>query len=135
MNLEEFARRGNAAQKAVDAVIASVPVAAVPQKRLRLRSDEVMGSTYGAYPWDDWQAFALSVHIPAELAALGRAVIREAWQHDWSDRLKSLCGWNDDGRRMLRLARDNPKLAEKRWNRLLETDGGRYDPKTDTFLG
>lgn len=89
----------------------------------RLRSDEVMGSTYGAYPWDGWQDYALSQGISPELATLGRAVIREAWQHGWDERLGSLCGWHDDGRRMVRLALRNPALAKARWTRLLETDG------------
>ena len=96
----------------------------------RLREDEVMGCTYGDYPWDGWQRWALAHGVPAELATLGRAVIREADQHGWDERLKSLCGWRDDGRRMLRLALRNPALAQKRWSRLLDTDGGRYDPAT-----
>ncbi|MGH8020707.1 MAG: hypothetical protein ACREIA_20965, partial [Opitutaceae bacterium] len=100
----------------------------------RLRDDEVMGSAYGAYPWDGWEKYAVAHGVAAELAALGRLVIREAWQHAWDERLRSLCGWRDDGRRMLRLARRNPALAEKRWTRLLDTDGGRYDPETGRVL-
>ncbi len=102
--------------------------------RPRLRDDEVMGSTYGAYPWDGWEKYAVAHGVAAELAALGRAVIREAWQHAWDERLRSLCGWRDDGRRMLRLAQRHPALAEKRWTRLLDTDGGRYDPATGRVL-
>jgi hypothetical protein len=105
-----------------------------PDERPRLRDDEVMGSAYGAYPWDGWEKYAIAQGMPAELATLGRDVIREAWQHGWNERLKSLCGWRDDGRRMLRLARRNPALAEKRWTRLLATDGGRYDPETDRTI-
>jgi hypothetical protein len=101
---------------------------------LRLRDDEVMGSAYGAYPWDGWGKYAVAQGVPAELAALGRDVIREAWQHGWNERLKSLCGWHDDGRCMLRLAQRNPALAQKRWTQLLDTDGGRYDPATDRVL-
>lgn len=100
----------------------------------RLRDDEVMGSAYGAYPWDGWEKYALAQGVAADLAALGRAVIREAWQHGWDERGKTLCGWRDDGRRMLRLAQKNPALAQKRWARLLETDGNRYDPKTGNPL-
>jgi hypothetical protein len=100
-------------------------------ERPRLRDDEVMGSAYGAYPWDGWEKYAALQGVPAELAALGRDVIREAWQHGWDERLKSLCGWHDDGRRMLRLAQRNPALAQKRWAQLLDTDGGRYDPAAD----
>jgi hypothetical protein len=103
-------------------------------ERPRLRTDEVMGSAYGAYPWDGWEKWAVTQGVPAQIAALGRAVIREAWQHGWDERLKSLCGWSDDGRRMLRLALRNSALAQKRWTRLLDTDGGRYDPESDRAL-
>ena len=100
-------------------------------ERPRLRDDEVLGSAYGAYPWDGWEKAAVAQGVPAELAALGREAIREAWQHSRDERLRSLCGWRDDGRRMLRLALRNPSLAQKRWTRLLNTDGGHYDPESD----
>jgi hypothetical protein len=96
----------------------------------RLREDGVMGCAFGFYPWDGWEKHALAKGVASDLAALGRAVIREAWQHGWDERHRSLCGWRDDGRRMLRLALRNPALAEKRWDRLMETDGARYDPVT-----
>lgn len=100
----------------------------------QLRTEEVMDCSAGNYPWDDWQRHAIARGVPAELASLGRAVIREAWQHEWSERLRSLCGWSDDGRRMLRLALRNPQLAEKRWSRLLDTDGGLYEPEGDDAI-
>ncbi|MGH8021012.1 MAG: hypothetical protein ACREIA_22570 [Opitutaceae bacterium] len=99
-----------------------------PDDAPRLRDHEVLGSASGAYPWDGWEKHAVAQGVPAELASLGRAVIREAWQHEWSERLRSLCGWSDDGRRMLRLALRNPALAQARWTRLLETDSGLYEP-------
>jgi hypothetical protein len=99
-----------------------------------LRDAEVTGCEYGSYPWDGWEIHALAQGVADELAGLGRAAIREAWQHDWNGRLKSLCGWRDDGRRMLRLALRNPALAQKRWSRLLGTDGGRHDPEADRFI-
>jgi len=97
--------------------------------RPRLREDEVLGSRYGAYPWDGWERWALTQGVTKELAALGRAAIREAWQHGWPQRLCSLCGWRDDGRRMAALALRRPVLAQKRWERLLETDGGQWNPE------
>lgn len=100
----------------------------------RLREDEVLGSTYSAYPWDGWEKYALAQGLSADLASLGRGVIREAWQHGWDERLRSDCGWRDDGAGMLRLALRNPALAQKRWSRLLETDGERYDPETGDVL-
>jgi hypothetical protein len=92
----------------------------------------VCGCTFGHYPWDDWEKKALEKSVPKELAALGRAVMREAYQHQWDDRLKSLCGWHDQGRCMIRLALRSPAVADQRWQRLLATDGyrGEYDEKT-----
>ena len=98
----------------------------------RLDEGRVIGCEYLHYPWDDWEAWALAHGLDRDLAALARLTMREAYQHQWSDRLKSLCGWRDDGGRMLRLALRSPKTADKRWQRLLDTDGGRgeCDEKT-----
>lgn len=92
--------------------------------------------TYGQYPWDYWQKAALAAGVPEDLATLGRAVMREADQHAWDDRLRSLCGWADKGRRMIRLALKSPATAQKRWQGLLDTDGnrGHYDPKTGAWI-
>jgi hypothetical protein len=106
-----------------------------PAPAPRLREGEVMaGRDIGVFPWDGWEKHALARGVAPVLATLGRAVIREAWQHGWDERHRSLCGWRDDGRRMLRLALRNPALARERWSRLLDTDGGRYDPETGTLL-
>jgi len=107
-----------------------MPAARVPS----LREEEVMGCASGSYPWDRWGKFARVHGVPLDLAMLGRAVIREAWQHGWDERHMSLCGWRDDGQRMLLLAMRKPAVAWRRWERLLETDGGRYDPKTNTTV-
>jgi len=111
-------------------VWAAEPTAAAP----RLRRDEVLGCAPGAYPWDGWEQFALAQGVPASLAGLGRAVIREAWQHDWDEVMCALCGWRDDGSRMLDLALRDPVLAQARWSQWLETDGGRNDPETGETL-
>jgi len=100
----------------------------------RLRDDEVMGCIYGHYPWDGWQRWAFTHGVPIDLATLGRAVIREAWQHGWDEELRAECGWRDDGRGMLALALTDPKRAEARWSELLDTDGGRVDPQTGEVL-
>lgn len=89
-----------------------------------------MGCAYGDYPWDAWPRWALANAVPLDLATLGRAVIREAWQHGWAEELRAECGWRDDGRAMLALALTKPKRALARWSELLDTDGGRVDPKT-----
>jgi hypothetical protein len=93
---------------------------------------KILACSFGHYPWDDWERAALKKGVPEELAGLGRLVMREAYNHGWSDRLRSLCGWNDGGRRMIKLALRSPEKARKRWERLLETDGGRgyYDEQT-----
>ena len=90
---------------------------------LRPIDERVLGCSYGHYPWDDWERTALAAGVPKELAGLGRLTMREAYQHDWADKLKSLCGWNGDGRRMVKLALRSPETARKRWQRLLDTDG------------
>lgn len=79
----------------------------------------------GAYPWDEWQARARAAGVVEELAVLGRAVIREAYQHDWSDELQRECGWDDDGEAMIELALRDRSGAARRWRQLMETDGGR----------
>jgi hypothetical protein len=91
--------------------------------------------TYGQYPWDFWEKRALARGVPRDLAGLGRAVMREAYQHDWSGRLQSLCGWHDAGRRMIALALRAPETARLRWEWLLDMDGLRLDPQTYEWLG
>ena len=88
---------------------------------------ELLQWTFGHYPWDDWEKEALDAGVPEDLASLGRLTVREAYQHDWDDDLRSLCGWYDQGRRMIKLALGSPKEARRQWNILLRTDGLRGD--------
>lgn len=81
----------------------------------------------GAYTWDHWQMRALSAGLEHRLSQLGRAVMREAVQHNWPTWLKAECGWEDEGQDMLELAQLDPETAERRWQWLLETDGGRVE--------
>jgi hypothetical protein len=106
------------------------------RRPLDMFDSEVVQCTFGHYPWDDWERDALAAGVPKELASLGRLTVREAFNHGWNDPLKSLCGWYDQGRRMIKLALRSPKTAEKRWNRLLETDGlrGEYNEKTGQWV-
>jgi hypothetical protein len=101
------------------------PRIAVP--RPILDENRVLDCSYGSYPWDHWQQHAQAWGVPPDLAQLGRAVIREAYQHQWDVRLKSLCGWRDDGQRMMELALRSPGKARRQWNILLRTDGVRGD--------
>ena len=89
----------------------------------------------GQYPWDYWQKMALERGVSEELATLGRSLMREASQHSWGERLRSLCGWNDEGRRMIALALRSPKTAKQRWSWLMETDGQRVNPATYEWIG
>lgn len=104
--------------------------ASTPPPRLDPRA--VFACSPGNYPWDHWARWARARGLRPALADLGRETIREAFQHGWEDRLMSLCGWRDHGRRMLHLALRSPEVARKRWYRLLSTDGGRvhFDPRT-----
>lgn len=70
-----------------------------------------------------WQKWALEDGVPEELAGLGRALIREADQHNWSQSLQNECGWSDSGAAMLRLALESPAEARERWEFLLASDG------------
>ena len=82
----------------------------------------------GAYPWDHWQALALERGLAPDLAALGRSLMREADQHDWCERLKVECGWNDAGRAMLARLLAHPRRTAARLEWLYATDGLRFDP-------
>ena len=53
---------------------------------------------------DEWQARARAAGVVEELAVLGRAVIREAYQHDWSGELQRECDWDDDNETMIEFA-------------------------------
>jgi hypothetical protein len=93
----------------------------------RLDEGRVIGCEYRHYPWDDWERWAVAQGLDRELAALGRLTIREAYQHQWDDRLKSLCGWGDDGQALLAHTLRFPKAARRQWDILLRTDGLRGD--------
>lgn len=71
-----------------------------------------------------------------ETATLGRAVMREAYQHAWSKDLQRACGWEDEGNAMLVWGLEAPKEAAVQWQDLLDTDGGRgrWDKKTGQWV-
>ncbi|MBI3352649.1 MAG: hypothetical protein HY036_08725 [Nitrospirae bacterium] len=75
------------------------------------------------YHWDDWKAEALKQGVDPKLAILGRAVMREEFQHDW-DNLGSEVGV-EAGPSMIEIALNNPDKARERWTHLLDTDGER----------
>jgi hypothetical protein len=102
----------------------------------RLDEGRVIGCEYRHYPWDDWERWAVAQGLDRELAAWGRLTIREAYQHQWDDRLKSRCGWNDDGQALLAHALRFPKAARRQWDILLRTDGlrGDYRPRSTDWI-
>ncbi len=105
--------------------------ASPPPPKLNLDFD-VCACSFGHYPWDDWERWARASGLDAELAGLGRLLVREAYNHGWEGWLQSLCGWSDDGQALLAFALRSPKQARWCWSRLMDTDGLRGDvhPKT-----
>ena len=53
--------------------------------------------------------------------------MREAYNHGWDGRLKTFCGWDDDGAQMLADALRAPASVSRQWEILLRTDGLRGD--------
>jgi hypothetical protein len=68
-----------------------------PSAPPKLDLDAVLDCAFGNYPWDNWHRHALARGLDAELAGLGRLLVREAFNHGWESWLQSLCGWSDDG--------------------------------------
>ena len=73
----------------------------------------------GCYPWDDWQQKMIKRRMERTLAQLGRDVIRDADQHNWSEPLRRLC--DEDALEKLLLGA--PFLGRRICEILLETDG------------
>lgn len=99
-------------------------------RELRDRENCLLACQPGDYPWDDWQRDALAAGVPDELANLGRAVMREAYQHAWCESLKYECGvgHTDSATGMVLEAKECPDRCRSRWEWLLATDGLRCDP-------
>lgn len=87
--------------------------------------NQMLNCSCGNFPWDHWKERALAAGMRPELAVLGRAVMREAYQHAWNEDLQRVCGWEDEGNAMLVAALEAPEQAAAEWQSLLDTDGGR----------
>jgi hypothetical protein len=98
-----------------------------PSAPPKLDLDAVLDCAFGNYPWDNWHRHALARGLDAELAGLGRLLVREAFNHGWESWLQSLCGWSDDGQALLAFARRAPRQARRQWAILMRTDGLRGD--------
>ena len=105
--------------------------ASPPRPKLDLRFD-VCACSFGHYPWDDWERWALSRGLDAGTAGQARLLIREAYNHGWEGWLQNLCGWEDDGQALLAFALRSPRKARWCISRLMETDGLRGDVHPQT---
>lgn len=112
----------------------SLQNAAAPPSPPKLKADldAVCDCTFGHYPWDAWERYALARGLDAELTGLGRLLLREAFNHGWESWLQSVCGWSDDGQALLAFALRAPKAARRQWDILMRTDGlrGDYRPRS-----
>lgn len=108
------------------------PDATAPPPQLHPDLDAVCACSFGGYPWDDWERHALACGLDADLAGLGRLLVREAFNHGWEPWLQNLCGWGDDGQALLAFALRAPKTARRQWDILMRTDGLRGDYPSPT---
>ena len=77
------------------------------------------GVRRGHYPWDEWERAAKARGVERTLAELGRSVIRDASQHNWSKPLRCLC----ESPAFLDMLAGAPYLGRRLCEILLETDG------------
>lgn len=71
------------------------------------------------FEWDYWEEDALARGLDPELATLGRAVLREAINHNWSPMLREVCSDVTLDEVLFKA----PELARRLYEVLLETDG------------
>jgi DNA primase catalytic core len=81
--------------------------------------------------WDLWHERAVAAGVPARLAELGRAVMREAEQHAWTGELRARLGGDDEGEAMLGRALAEPAAAGREWQQPLDSEGLVYDDDDD----
>jgi len=84
------------------------------------------------YEWDYWELEALEQGLDKELATLGRSVMREAYQHNWSPQLARLC----QPLILDRLLFHAPEFGRELYSVLLRSDGLRiaHDKETGDLL-
>ena len=84
---------------------------------------DLCGNFHMKDPWGDWYAIALASGVDQPLALLGMWVYKTSKKRDWKKALKKECGWSDNGREMLKLAKNSPDKASERWNYLMDSVG------------
>ena len=104
-----------------------------PPPKLDPDWDVVCACSFGHYPWDAWERWALDRELDPQVAGQARLLIREWFQHSWAGELKAACGWSDDGRALLEFALQSPKEALNQWEILLRTDGLRGDYRSSEW--
>lgn len=97
--------------------------------------DAIVGRTYGDYPWDHLKTAALAAGLSESMAWGLREVMREAYNHGWSETLRVECGLRDAGAALIARAQSQPAELEERLQWLIETDGQRTHPITMDYLG
>ena len=87
-------------------------------RELQAREDRLLACKPGQFPWDDWQREALAAGVSDDLANLGRAVMREAYQHSWCEELRDECGAGREEafKGMILEALEQPDWARSRWS-------------------
>lgn len=106
-----------------------------PAPKLDPAWDVVCACSFGHYPWDDWERWALARGLDARVAGQARLLIREAFNHAWAGWLQIICGWDDDGRALFEFGQRAPEKALRQWGILMRTDGFRGDihPQTQDW--
>lgn len=87
--------------------------------RLSERDEYVLNCSPSDYPWDRWAERATDAGVSQELTNLGRSLMREAYQHSWTENLCIQAGWIDAGQAMITLATERPSDARSQWEKLL----------------
>ncbi len=104
----------------------TVPVAVRAATGAGESADEQGGGS--PFLWIRWKAQADAAGMREATAWDGRALIREAYQHQWASTLgpsiDAVCGWNDEGAAMLAFGLAYPELAAAAWEHLVEEDAG-----------
>jgi len=103
------------------------PTTSPPSPKLDPSWEVVCACSFGQYPWDDWERWALAQGLAPSVAGQARLLIREWFNHSWAGELRAVCGWSDDGHALFKQARRAPKKALAQWNILMRTDGLRGD--------
>lgn len=74
-------------------------------------------------PWDVWKLRAIKAGISRELAALGRKLMKTAYDDRWSGGGSDYAGWDDAGAQLISMALADPNLAKTEWEQHLEWGG------------